>query len=122
MWTTHAIRSDMSSLEYRQSTLTGDRTSTLISISHHHSEDALAEPWPHDHGLPVALTLDHSDGCWAEVLVRSSSRRQSFSDRFPQELASGSVFTVISLSLNNVEAKIRRDRNPFLFFEKERLR
>src|ERR1700734_2226648 len=100
MWTTHAIRSDMSSLEYRQSTLTGDRTSTLISISHHHSEDALAEPWPHDHGLPVALTLDHSDGCWAEVLVRSSSRRQSFSDRFPRSFPRGFALLFFPFSFN----------------------
>src|SRR6266436_3557884 len=119
MRTTRAVRLDVGSLQHRQCTLARDRTSTLISVGHNHSECALAESRSNDHRFAVANTLDRCDSRWAGVKVRSSPCRQSFGDRSPQGLAGAPVFAVVSFTLDNIKAEIRRNRNPFSFSKEE---
>src|SRR5437879_4672925 len=119
MRTARAVRLDVSSLQHRQCTLARDCTSALISVRHNHSECALAESRSNDHGFAVADTLDRRDSRWTRVKVLSSSCRQSFGDRSPEGLTSGSVFAVVPFSLDNIKAEIRGYRNPFCFLKKE---
>ena len=120
MWAAaHAVRFNMSSLQHRQCAFPRDRTSTFINVGHNHSECALAKSRSNEHGFAVTDTLDCCYSRRAGVRVRSGAWRQSFGDRFPEGPAAGSVFAVVALSLDNVEAEIQRYWNPFCISEKE---
>src|SRR5579863_24743 len=103
---------DVCSLKHRQRSLSRERTSTFICVCHDHSESTLPESRTNEHRFAISCALDGCDRRRSDVLVGSGTHRKSFSYRFPQLFSSLAGFGVVALSLDDIETKVRWNRDP----------
>lgn len=95
----------MSCFKNRKSLLACNRTASLISICHNHSESSLPQPM-----------LSHRFTITISLAAETNDRLQPFLDLLKQPQAI-CVFRIIPLTLDNASAKILRRRDPVLLIE-----